>query len=276
VTQHASHGIMRVPRLVKHCGERRRMSSRPPGRRPPRLGDEGLDQDVVIRDHISLVKRVVARIMPMLPDSVDRDRVESAGIAGLVEAAYTFEPGRGTTFDTFAIATIRGSVMAKLGSLEWAPEATRAESRRIERTLARLEAQLGRPAEDEEIAASLGVPVGEYHQLLSDVSGVALISLSTLLHGVAGVGRAAMVPPGKSWLAGGKRLAPGGELRRALARAIGELPRTEQLVIALYYHEELMLHEMAELLGVSEPRVCQIHAQALLRLRGKVSGKLWA
>ena len=229
------------------------------------------ERHALITQHVSLVESVVGRIMVTLPDSVDREDLVSCGILGLIQAVDRFEPRRGVKFNTYATSVIRGAVMDELRSQDWAPRSVREKCRRIERTLARLEAQLGRSPDDEEMASVMRMSVDEYHQLLSDASSVALVSLEALLSGGEVLRQEPAVPLSEGGLQDPERTAQRQELKRALAEAIDTLPQSERLVIALYYHEELTLREIGEVLGVTESRVCQIHTQAVLRLRAKLS-----
>ncbi len=218
-------------------------------RRPSEYPGNGSEREALIRENAWLVERVVGRLMPALPGTVDQDELVSHGILGLLEAIDGFDPESGTAFEKLATTAIRRAVLDELRLMAWGQSGMEDECRRVEGVLIGLEMDLGRPPEEEEIAAGLQTSVEEYRELLSRASGVALMSMSSLL-------------------SGGEAAAP--ELRSTLAAAIGALPRTEQLIVALYYHEELMFGEVGDLLGASEARVCEIHAQALLRLRGKL------
>ena len=236
--------------------------------------DRGRDNTRAAREetivkHVSLVHFVVGRIMMTLPESVDKEDLISCGIVGLISAVDRFDPHRGVKFDTYATQVIRGAVMEALRSEDWAPRSVREKCRRLERAVAGLEGQLGRPPDEQEIAAALELNLDDYYALLSDVSSLSLLSLEELLTVDevpvnAGAGYESFVSTNPAVIAQNK------ELHRLLAEAIRQLPERERTVIALYYYEELTLKEIGAVLGVTESRVCQIHTQSIVRLRAKL------
>lgn len=225
-------------------------------------------EDTIV-EHVSLVHFVVGRIMMTLPESVDKDDLISCGLVGLISAVDRFDPDRGVKFDTYATQVIRGTVMEALRSEDWAPRSVREKYRRLERAVAGLEGQLGRPPDDQEIAAALELSLDDYYGLLSDVSSLSLLSLEELLT-IDEIpvndrtGYESFVSANPAAIAQNK------ELHRLLAEAIRQLPERERTVIALYYYEELTLKEIGAVLGVTESRVCQIHTQSIVRLRAKL------
>ena len=206
-----------------------------------------------------------------MPDSVDREDLVSCGIVGLISAVDRFQPHRGVKFETYATTLIWGAVMDELRAQDWAPRSVREKCRRIERTLSVLESRLGRSPEDEEMAEALNMPVDEYHRLLSEASPIALMSLEELLAGGDFSLKRESEPLQVLTEQDPEAISQQRELARTLAGAIDALPQRERLVIALYYHEELTLREIGEILGVTESRVCQIHTQAILRLCAEFS-----
>lgn len=229
-------------------------------------------RDELILAYVPLVKYVAGRVSVGLPANVDFDDLVSYGFFGLVDAIEKFDPDRGVKFETYAVARIRGAVIDGLRSIDWVPRSVRQKAKELENTVASLEAKLGRPATDAEVSEALNVTVEEYHELLSQVRGIALASLDEVWTGD---------PDEEGKLRFGQMIEntdsedPGAlvgdvEVRRVLAEAIDQLPERERLVIALYYYEGLTLKEIGQVLGVSESRISQIHTKAIVRLRGRL------
>ena len=185
-------------------------------------------------------------------------------MVGLLEASANFAPDRGATFETYAGIRIRGAMLDTLRKLDWAPRSVHRKARAAEEALREVERELGAAASDAVVAARLGVPIDEYQRIVRDATSCRLLSLDELTEGDEASGR--IVDSGAG---------PLGEvtdeaMRKALARAIGDLPEREKLVMSLYYEQELNLKEIGAVLGVTESRVCQLHGQALARLRPRL------
>jgi RNA polymerase sigma factor for flagellar operon FliA len=240
------------------------------------------ERELIIHQHVDLVKYEVDRVAAGLPEGVDRDDLVSAGIIGLIRAVDRFDPQRGASFATYATSVMRGAIMDELRTMDWAPRGLRSRYRRLEETIGRLRQELGRQPQETEIAQELGVNTDEYTKLLTEASATAIVSLDSLVE----VGGDAYMPGARQGRADTQDLTCGrpewdpaaavdsAELRRLLAEVITELSEREQLVISLYYDEELTLQEIGAVLGVTESRVCQIHTQAIARLRAGLFGRI--
>ena len=229
----------------------------------------------LIEDHIDLVNYVVGRVTVTLPATVERDDLVSAGIIGLVKAVDRFDPARGVKFDTYAATVIRGEVMECLRARDWAPRALRRQAREIAQTIGEIEAQLGYPPADEQIAEALRMDVQEYHSILGKISGTTILSLDELMETQPHPSTESVQPGQTPDYAGNPaRSLEQSEVQHMIAQAIEGLPEREKHVIALYYQEELTLREIGEVLGVTESRICQIHAQAVSRLHGRLASRL--
>ena len=226
----------------------------------------------LIVHYAPLVKYVAGRVGIGLPSTIETDDLIGYGIFGLVDAIEKFEPERGVKFETYAIARIRGAMIDGLRANDWVPRSVRQKARQLEQTIARLEAQLGRSATDEEIRAALNMDADQYAALLAELRGAALVSLEELWSSdpdqdnPLSLGQmledAAAEEPGAALEAE--------EVERFLGEVIESLPDRERLVVTLYYYEGLTLKEIGQVLGVTESRVCQLHTKALMRLRARL------
>lgn len=224
------------------------------------------DREAVLRRHLPLVRRVVQRLASRKPPHIDVDDLMSWGIVGLLDAIDKYDPTKEALFSTYAQFRIRGAVLDHLRSLDWIPRSVRQKAAVIEKATRELESLHGRPASEEEIAAHLGLTLGEYQALLSKVGEMALFSVDDFggaSSDVRFVNRdEGDADPAQALLHH--------ERVRLLAEAVRRLPEREQTVIALYYQEDLTMKEVGQVLGLTESRVSQIHSQAVLRLKGHV------
>lgn len=222
----------------------------------------------LVTKHAPLVKRIAYHLVGRMPPSVQVDDLMQAGMIGLLEAANNYDPSQGASFETYAGIRIRGAMLDEIRRTDWTPRSVHRKSRRVAEAVREIENREGRDARDHEIAAEMGVGLDEYHQILRDTSSCRVFSLEDMFG--AGEGQ------DEGYGLGEQDSTPLDELESekfkiALANAIASLPEREQLVMALYYDEELNLREIGEVLGVSESRVCQIHSQALSRIRARMA-----
>lgn len=225
-------------------------------------------REQLIIQYAPLVKYVVGRLAINLPTILDAEDVISYGVFGLIEAIERFDPSRGLRFETYAIPRIRGAIIDALRSLDQVSRTVRQKARDIQRVFVELEQELGRTPTEEETAERLGMSLERYQQVCVQ-SSVLNLSLEQLLAGDPddSGGRTPLHGVADSDAPDPETVVERRELIRHLAAALAKLPKNEKLVLALYYHEELTMREISRVMGVSEPRVSQLHAQALLRLR---------
>jgi RNA polymerase sigma factor for flagellar operon FliA len=226
-----------------------------------------------IEKYAPLVKYVAGRIAMNVPNSVEFNDLVSYGILGLIDAIDKFDPKREIKFKTYAVTRIRGSIFDELRAIDWLPRSVRQKAKEIERTIADLEAKLGRSAKDEEIAEAMGVTVDEFHTLLLRVSGNSLISMDENWFMNDGSDNAPMsieetLESSDSY--NPDVVAEKDEIKKLIARALMDLPEREKQVLILYYYEGLTLKEIGSILAVTESRVSQLHTKAIMRLRGKL------
>ena len=221
--------------------------------------------DEMVREHAPLVKRIAHHMLGRLPDSVQVDDLIQSGMIGLLEAARKYDGGKGASFETYAGIRIRGAMLDEIRRGDWAPRSVHRNSRRISEAIKQIEGEKGRDADDSEVAEFLGISQQEYHSILQDSAGCRLFSYEEVLE-KSESGSDIIEGDSPNPLDGIERV----DFQQSLAEAIKGLPEREQLVLALYYDEELNLKEIGAVLGVSESRVSQIHSQAAARLRSRL------
>ena len=225
------------------------------------------EREELIRSFLPLVKRVVHRLAGRLPAEVDIKEMINSGIIGLVDALEKYDPRHETNFSTYAQFRIRGAILDSFRSQDWAPRSLRHKAHMLENAFRRLEQEHGRPAEDAEVAADLGIDMEALQKMLSEVSGVVMLSFEEL-----GFGHGEERFLADEWMAGSRpdplNKVLDNEMVEIIARALDRLPEKERLVITLYFYEELNLKEIGEIIGVTESRSSQIRSRALIRLRG--------
>lgn len=227
-------------------------------------------RNALIMQYAPLVKTIVDRIACKVPSHIaDRDDLMNVGIIGLISAFEKFDKGRNVQFETYARYRIRGAVLDELRSRDWLSRSTRNKNSKLERAFYALQKTLGRPPDDEEVAAHLGISLEEYFELLEEAKGVSLLSSEDLPpeyceHYGCREGVNGSLPENPH------SLLLSNELRGILKKAIDDLPGKERQVLALYYYEELTMKEIGAVLGLTESRVCQLHSKAVLRLRGRL------
>jgi len=222
--------------------------------------------DSLIRKHAPLVKRIAHHLLARLPASVQVDDLIQAGMIGLLEASRKYEASKGASFETYAGIRIRGSMMDEVRKGDWVPRSVHRNSRRISAAIKVVEGREGRDARDEEVSTELGMTLDEYFSCLKDSSGGKLFSFEEITEqGEVTTDQFATHSPSPDFSV------QDAAFKRSLAKEIDSLPERERMVLSLYYEEELNLKEIGLVLSVSESRVSQIHSQAALRLRSRMS-----
>jgi RNA polymerase sigma factor for flagellar operon FliA len=223
--------------------------------------------DRVVTQYAPLVSRIAYHLLGRLPSSVQLDDLIQSGMIGLLEAAQKYDATKGASFETYAGIRIRGSMLDEMRRGDWAPRSVHRNSRRVAAAIRAVEVRKANEASDQEIANELGVSLDEYFSMLQDAAGRKLLSFDELPIDDNGDSAAFAHPEGAP---GPYERVRNAAFRARLVESIKHLPEREQLVLSLYYDEELNLKEIGEILGVSESRVSQIHTQATLRLRARL------
>lgn len=219
----------------------------------------------LVVEHEPLVKRIAFHLMSRLPASVQADDLIQAGMIGLIEASRKFDPEQGASFETYAGIRIRGAMLDEIRRTDWTPRSVHRKAREVAEAVRRIENEKGRDARDVEVAEAMGLNLNEYHKILQDATGCRIFSFED----PGSIGEDGLAQSHRHPDQPLENL-QNCDFKQGLAGAIKGLPERERLVMALYYDEELNLREIGEILGVSESRVCQIHGQALIRLRARM------
>lgn len=227
-------------------------------------------RDEFIMKYAPLVKNIVERVSARLPSHLNvKEDLINVGIIGLISAIEKFDKKRNVKFETYASFRIRGAVLDELRARDWMPRSTRNKYSKLEESFSSLQKILGRPPEEEEMCRYLNVPLEKYHEILDEAKGVTLLSSEDL-------------PPDYQETYANYDLLDRmdqetpfsflvtNELRVVLKKAIDALPEKERLILSLYYYEELTMKEIGKVVNLTESRVCQLHTQAILRLRGNL------
>ena len=235
-------------------------------------GDDGIRERLILH-YSPLVKYVAGRVGAGLPRSVDQNDLASYGLFGLIDAIDKFEPERGFKFETYAINRIKGAILDELRALDWVPRSVRSRARRIETAITDLEHKLQRAPTEEEIAETVEMEIDELHDALAEIGRSGIAALDEFVGGDSQTSMGEM-------LADPGGVSPEGafqaeETRRGLVDAINRLPNRERLVVTLYYYEGMTLSEIGDVLGVTESRVCQIHAKTMMSLRNRLGDPAW-
>jgi RNA polymerase sigma factor for flagellar operon FliA len=220
--------------------------------------------ELVVR-HGELVKRIAYHVVSRLPSHIEVDDLIQAGMIGLLNAAQNFEPTKGANFETYAGIRIRGAMLDEARRSNWTPRSTFRNAKQVSLAIRSIENRTGRDAKGPEIAGALGVSLDEYHRMVESAASSRILSYEQL---AGDPERASMLPDAPE--DGPETVLEGDQFRDAMAAAIAALPERERLVLSLYYDQELNLREIGEILEVSESRVCQIHGQAVIRVRARL------
>ncbi|MCU0840699.1 MAG: RNA polymerase sigma factor FliA [Thiobacillaceae bacterium] len=228
---------------------------------------EASDKNALVREYLPLVKRIAYHLMTRLPASVEVDDLIQAGMLGLLDAVSRFDDDQGAHFETYATQRIRGSMLDELRDADWASRNVRKAARQIESAIHVLEQRNGRPPSEQEIASEMRLDINTYFEMLNDARGAQLLYYEDL-HEDSGDDFLDRFADDVSM--GPFDVLASRTFKRALAQAVALLPDREKQLMGMYYEQEMNFKEIGAVLGVSESRVCQLHSQAISRLRGKL------
>jgi RNA polymerase sigma factor for flagellar operon FliA len=226
-----------------------------------------VDEKDLIERYLPLVRNVVDRIKLNVPAHVDADDLYSVGITGLIAAVRKFDPEQGTTFAGYAAMRIRGAILDELRRMDWCPRRARARSRKLKSAINDVEQKVGRVATDAEVSAALGLDAKEYAKWVDEAKPVTFIAIDQGSENLEGEGPSLHDLLRDENDVTGRDNLEKAELVQLLTQRIADLPDIPRKILAMYYYENMRLAEIAEVFGLTESRICQIHAQTILGLR---------
>jgi len=225
-------------------------------------------RDMLIVQYISLVKYAVGRLRNTLPNTIATDDIASFGVEGLINAIERFDATKGSRFETYALMRIRGTIIDRIRSQDWVPRSTRKKFKTIQTTIMHLQAKLGRAPSSEELSDELGIPKEKIEATLNEMDRNSVMSINDNKGGAGSDDKLEIIDT----IQDKKAVDPLEKLeeqdvQKNLSNSLAKLPERERMLLALYYHENMTLKEIGEALKISESRVCQLHAQAIMKLR---------
>jgi RNA polymerase sigma factor FliA len=226
------------------------------------------ERERLILEHLPQVRLIARRIQERLPENVSLEDLVSTGVLGLISAIDNFDPAHNVKLKTYAEYKIRGAILDSLRGLDWAPRQKRRQAKQIESAIAAAEQVLKRSPTEDEIASQLEIPLAEYHSWLVEIRGLNIASLD-YVGSEDGKDLLQYIPDRNEKLP--STILERSELERMIAEAIRRIPEIERTVLGLYYHEELTLREIAQVVNLHESRISQLKSQAILRLRSYVA-----
>jgi len=233
------------------------------------------DKNHLLNEHAPLVKKLAHQMKAKLPPSVEVDDLVQAGMIGLLDAVNRYEDTHGAQFETYAVQRIRGAMLDELRNSDWLPRSMRQNMRKIEVAMSTLQQKLGRPPTESEVAKQLKLPLAAYQEMLADGGGHQLVYYEDFRNsdddGHDSFLDRYCVDDSNDPL---KALMNTG-FRQAVIDSINALPEREKVLMGLYYEQEMNLKEIGAVMGVSESRVCQLHSQAISRMRAYLRERAW-
>ncbi len=233
-------------------------------------GHEAEAENALVAHYLPLVSAIRARLAAKLPDHVDEDDLHSAGMVGLLQAVRHFNPDCGVSFESYAKVRIRGAMLDELRRMDWVPRSVHEKARKLQAALGALEQKLGRAPTDVELAQAMNLSANELDDLRDEARPVTVIRLDAAapsedddeggLHEVVADANETDTVEQVSQR----------ELKEIVLARLQEMPEIQRKVLALYYAEDLRLRDIAEVFGLTESRICQIHAQAIKSIRSHV------
>ena len=230
------------------------------------IADEPPNYDKLMTEYAPFVKKIAYHMISRLPSNVQLEDMVQAGMIGLFEALKGYDESKGASFETYSRIRIQGAMIDEVRRCDWTPRSVYKKSREISEAVRTIEREKGRDAKDNEVAELLDISMDEYYSMVKHAAGCQLLSYEDI----------ALAGGCQDEYRTGDFNGPYHNMQEesfklGLADRISSLPERERLVISLYYDDEFNLREIGEILGITEGRVCQIHSQALIRLRARMT-----
>ncbi|MDG1891495.1 MAG: FliA/WhiG family RNA polymerase sigma factor [Verrucomicrobiota bacterium] len=228
----------------------------------------GESENALVKEYLPLVRGVVGRLAMSLPAHVHQEELYSPGLLGLLNAIRNFDPSQKASFEGYAKHRIRGAVLDELRRMDWVPRSIHEKAKKVERAITELESVLQRMPEEDEVAAALQISLKDYRKLMETIRPATFVSIHDCNDGSGSEGGFVGVHLEDADTPGPDEVTSRQELAEKIKEKINELPDRMKKVLAFYYYENMRLKEIAAILGVTESRVCQIHSEAILLIRG--------
>ena len=229
------------------------------------------ERERLILDYSPLIRYIAGRIAMRLPSHLSLDDLLSAGVLGLIDAVDKYDASRNATFKTYAEYRIRGAILDELRAMDWVPRSVRRKAQKIELAYHALCNDLGREPTDEEMAAYLEIELEKYYQMIDETAGVGLFSIVDTSDGLSQFMPGTLVENAlKDTDDNPAEHLDRNEIKEVIARAIEKLTEKEQMIISLYYYDELTMKETGKVMDYTESRICQIHSKAMMKLRARL------
>lgn len=273
-TPQTSNTMLTLALTQKRSSARSRLSKNETAmaRLPRRPAARAKAENEMVNQYLPLVKTVVGRIQMSLPPHVDPEDLYSAGLIGLLDAIRNYNPRLGSNFESYARVRVRGAIFDELRRMDWVPRSVHRKARKVQLAVQALEARKRRQPTAAELAIELKLSLSEFHQLLDEIRPATFVCLDAAINP-----ESEDSPSQYEALADPNQVDPlDGVARREtaeqLADLLEQLPAAQKKVLALYYFEDMRLREIAEVFGLTESRICQIHSQAILALKAQMKG----
>jgi RNA polymerase sigma factor FliA len=224
-------------------------------------------EEEMVREYLPVVKTVVGRIAMSLPAHVDIEDLYSSGLVGLLNAVRNFDPQGGSSFEAYARVRIRGAVIDELRRLDWVPRSVHDKARQVQDVMHELEQKTGRIPSNTEMAKAMNMEPADYERLLEEIKPATFVCLDAVQSSDSETGATHYECIADESQEDPVELTSRRELTRLIGQRLQDLPEMQKKVVALYYFEDMRLREIAEVFGVTESRICQIHSQAILAIK---------